>query len=282
MVAPGALQRGFRSTVPHQQDKLKCCKVSCIHGNALKSKRRISAGRVQGRGVVCSTGFDWKPIGESLKKRATWRAVQWNSWKYSQDDTARILGTIQRNALVVYSAVLGLVGFRLSMTFGMGWSIVGACILTTCIGYALCIRQVVIQENEKGVDWKLDVGSVLLKAQEYAFQSYSYRTEVPSDGKNTALMLVSSLFEPSPVYLLLNCWAVYAIGQCVINQAFGGGVVGMLHVSMLIYFLSQQHLLFHSVLIQSWHHIHDYPYTTAHARSMTSLGVLWLIIPFTS
>lgn len=233
MVRPGALQRGFHSRVPCEQQRVKCSKVACIRGVVVGSKERLPVVRSRGCRVVCSTGFDWKPIEESFKRKVAWRSSPLSSWKISQEDVTKIVHAIQANALAIYSTVLGLVGFRLSMTLGMGWTIVGACMLTSFVGYALCIRQVIAQENEKGVSSKLGLGKILLQAQECAFQSYSYRTEAASGSKSTALMLVSSLFEPSPVYLLLNCWAVYAIGQCVIYKAFGGGVVGMLFCNFL-------------------------------------------------
>lgn len=184
-------------------------------------------------GVVCSAAFDWKPLEESFRRRAEWStSLLAMSGKDLQMDAVKIAEFLRENVVAVYGGLLGLVGFRLSITLGMGWTIIGAVLLTTAIGYALCLQQAV--EGERAAGRPVDVQRILLEAQFWAFQSFSYRAEAGSSGQNSALMVVSSLFEPSPIYLMLNCWAVYAIGQCVLCKSFGGGLLLIVSIASLL------------------------------------------------
>eukprot|EP00210_Caulerpa_lentillifera_P008399 g8011.t1 len=70
-----------------------------------------------------------------------------------------------------------------------------------------------------------------LSKKEYSFQVDQSWTE------QIGVMLNSLFYEPSPLYLALNCWGMYAIGQRLITVQLGG--LGLLTLCFAAMFLSR-------------------------------------------
>lgn len=178
--------------------------------------------------VIRNARLDWKSTEECIKNTSLYQSVLLGraSWKVRLVDTDKIVSQLQENAFSLYGVILAVVGFRLAVAFGMGWSLIGTCILTSCLGYSVFIQQTLIQQfrNRDCSDGPSMI-EILLQAQTLALNTMSFKVEQKSKGIGSPMILLSSLFEPSPFYLMLNCWAIYAIGQCAICGAFGDGMV---------------------------------------------------------
>jgi len=65
----------------------------------------------------------------------------------------------------------------------------------------------------------------LLAAKNIAKKRYSFCPGPKPKDWNMESIMLSPFYEPSLVYLLCNCWGVFAIGQSTICQAVNGAAV---------------------------------------------------------
>ena len=76
---------------------------------------------------------------------------------------------------------------------------------------------------------------VVLHAHEAAKDVYS--SSIPSGGQITwHRFVLSPFYEPSPIYMLLNCWGLYAVGQLTLCAVVGGRKVDALQSSNSVRF----------------------------------------------
>ncbi|GMH37073.1 hypothetical protein BSKO_04946 [Bryopsis sp. KO-2023] len=173
---------------------------------------------------VSFAGPNWNESDDGLRNVILQKTRRFAPYFRDRVEPEKLVDFVQANRLGIYCAFLATLGVRVSTTLGMGWALIAACMLTTGLGYVKCIHQALMEEARKGKA-NADVGAVVMRAYRLAFLHYSFKTEEARDRKNKNALLLSALYEPSPVYLLLNCWGMYAVGQCAVCGSFGGGLL---------------------------------------------------------
>lgn len=86
---------------------------------------------------------------------------------------------------------------------------------------------------------------VYKRAFEIARNQYCFKTD-ENFSKQLGVLLMSPFYEPSPLYLALNCWGLYSIGQGILTPKIGSFGVLFLCVFSILFGRLFQRLLFES------------------------------------
>ena len=134
----------------------------------------------------------------------------------------------------------GVAGYVLASPSGQ--QLAGLLLITLCIsislsGYARCLwksqqmlsRAFVVSLELDGSGCVMEGGSgsaveVCLEAHKMAKGAYSYDVR-PHSRNEWEKFLASLFYEPSAIYMALNCWGLYAVGQATLCRTIGGGAV---------------------------------------------------------
>lgn len=108
----------------------------------------------------------------------------------------------------------------------------GILLVVLCVSISLSGYLYSFQQSYRG--GPQTPGEVYRRVCETARIEYSFKTH-QNHSNQLGVMLMSPFYEPSPLYLALNCWGIYSIGQGILTPKIGSfGVLFLCVFSILV------------------------------------------------